>query len=78
MQRLSRTLLSRLLSPCASRPLAETRTVTSGGSDGEERSEYYFQEYGKICRDDRCTYQEMDIMDALLPGENYRIMLDGC
>lgn len=68
MQRLSRTLLSRLLSPCASRPLAETRTVTSGGSEGEERSEYYFQEYGKICRDDRCTYQEMDIMDGLLPG----------
>jgi len=31
-------------------------------------SQYYYNAYGKIHRDDRCTYQEMDIMESLLPG----------
>jgi len=81
LRRWSRTLFSRCAAPPL--PSSETPCVSlSSGTviktvrnfrnqsddDGVQRSEYYYKEYGKIHREDRCTYQEMDLMDCLLPG----------
>jgi len=69
MRLISKTILSRWLSPCAGRSSATARQVSSiEGLEFDGKSEFYFKEQGKIHREDRCTYQGMDIMDALLPG----------
>jgi len=52
----------------APRPSVVTkRQVAWGPGHYGGKSEYYYQTYGKILRDDRCTYQEIDLMDNLMP-----------
>ena len=58
----------------APRPNVLTKRQRMTGPDHYGgKSEFNYQMYGKILRDDRCTYQEIDLMDNLMPGKICRL-----